>query len=184
MAVLQVSGAMDERTQAAYASASDAIKQVLTLATALIGAEITFAKDWLSRVDAWIIYTSWGLLFASITFSLIVLLSLTARLGSDQRANPTFTDIYGGWIGGTSGLAILFFFLGLACTCVAGIQIVSSMQTSHATEQTVSYPFYWVPFLAPSPAVDLPKAASVPAVPVCHQASSTHRHVKPKHVVR
>jgi len=88
---------MDERMRKAYDFAADAVKQIITLSTAIIGLTVTFLKDVLGDATArtWPLRTAWVLYAVAILFGVWALLSLTGSLG-DKRIKTADLDIYSG----------------------------------------------------------------------------------------
>jgi hypothetical protein len=158
---------VNPRTQAAYAAAGDSLKQVLTLSTALLGFEITFAKDLLWGVSLWMAYTIWISLLVSIVSGVAGLLALTGRLGRAKRS-PVWRDTYLPSIRLTGAFCVLGFLTGVGFIVAAGIQGLHRSGDKPA-DSTIKYPFYWAPYLAaPAPAppstvkIELPSCTSNP----------------------
>ena len=86
---------MNDQTKAALVSAADTTKQLITLSTGLLGLEIAFLKDFVrqpSRLDAFIIKSSWILLSVSIAMGITALMALTGSLA--QEREPCQRSIY------------------------------------------------------------------------------------------
>lgn len=114
---------MDEQTKAAFASASDTSKQLITLATGLLALEITFGKDLIGKFDAMskvLVGTSWILLLLSVFAGVWTLLALTGSLGN--RAKPTPTSIFGANIRLPAIAQVLLFLAGLIFTVWFGLR--------------------------------------------------------------
>ena len=115
---------MDEQTKAAFASASDTSKQLITLATGLLALEITFAKELLDgNLDStakFLAGLSWALLLLSVIVGVWTLLALTGSLSSGTT--PTPRTIFGSNVRIPAMLQILLFLGGLLLTVVFGIQ--------------------------------------------------------------
>jgi len=114
---------MDEQTKAAFASASDSCKQLIALATGLIGLEITFAKDVIKGVDGMsrcIIGYSWFFLLISVIAGVWTLLALTGSLGSNHHV--TQKSIFGTNVRFPAVSQIILFLIGLILTVVFGIR--------------------------------------------------------------
>jgi hypothetical protein len=86
---------MDERKQKAFEFTADASKQMIVLATAVIGLSITFQKDLLGGAPAQnnLIRWAWGFYFASVFLGVVTLLALTGSLGNEPRT----VTIQEGW---------------------------------------------------------------------------------------
>ena len=116
---------MDEQTKAAFTSASDTSKQLITLATGLLALEITFAKEIVVKLDTnskCYVGVSWVLLLLSVMAGVWTLLALTGSLS--QASAPTPTSISGTNVRIPAILQILLFLGGLILTVLFGIQIV------------------------------------------------------------
>lgn len=114
---------MDEQTKAAFASATDTSKQLITLATGVLALEITFAKDVVLKLDATakcLIGVSWILLLLSVVAGVWTLLALTGSLG--QRTALTPRAISGSNVRIPAILQILLFLGGLLLTVWFGIR--------------------------------------------------------------
>jgi hypothetical protein len=117
----------DEQTKAAFASASDASKQLITLATGLLGLEITFAKDMITTLDEtskYLVGVSWILLLLSVIAGVWTLLALTGSLGEEGTA-LTPKAISGRNVRIPATLQILLFLVGLLVTVWFGMRYVN-----------------------------------------------------------
>lgn len=113
---------MNEQIKASFASASESSKQSITLATGLIGLEITFAKDLVKQLNCtgkFLIGSSWVFLMLSVVAGIWSLLAITGSLGSTTPL--TVRTIYSPNIRIPSILQILLFLLGLLFTVIFGI---------------------------------------------------------------
>jgi hypothetical protein len=114
---------VDEQTKAAFASASDTSKQLITLATGVLALEITFAKDVILKLDAtakYLVGASWILLLLSVTAGVWTLLALTGTLGQGTALKPK--AISGSNIRIPAILQILLFLGGLLLTVWFGVR--------------------------------------------------------------
>ena len=114
---------MDEHTKAAFASAADTSKQLITLATGVLALEITFAKDVILKPDATakcLIGVSWILLLLSVAAGVWTLLALTGSLGQGTPLTPQ--AISGSNVRIPAMLQILLFLGGLLLTVWFGIR--------------------------------------------------------------
>lgn len=114
---------MDDQAKAAFSSASDTSKQLITLATGLLALEITFAKDVIGSLGAsakYFIGISWVLLLLSVIAGVWTLLALTGSLA--QQATPTSQSISGSNVRIPAILQILLFLGGLICTVWFGVR--------------------------------------------------------------
>jgi hypothetical protein len=113
---------MDEQAKAAFAGAADSSKLLITLATGLLGLEITFAKDvviTLTHPGKILVGISWALFLLSVVAGLWTLLALTGNLGGDTV--PTAKAIYGSNVKFPAVTQILLFLAGLGCTVAFGL---------------------------------------------------------------
>lgn len=113
---------MDEQAKASLSTASDTVKQLITIASAILGFEITFAKDFIAHLPRYTLYltaTSWGLLLISIGAACMVLMTLAGHLGSPTVF--TQTTINQGNVKFCATTQILTFFLGLLFSIWVGV---------------------------------------------------------------
>jgi hypothetical protein len=111
---------MDDRTQKAFDFAQECVKQLITLATGLIGLAITFSKDVVGTVPAQtrsIAVWSWGVLLASVLCGLWALLALTGTLGA-SRVDPS---IRASNVTFPAALQVVLFVIGLSLTVWFGV---------------------------------------------------------------
>lgn len=114
---------MDEQAKAAFGSASDTSKQLITLATGLLALEITFAKDVIVNLDAaakCLTGMSWVLLLLSVIAGVWTLLALTGSLA--KMSAPTSQSILGRNVRIPAILQILLFLSGLILTVWFGVR--------------------------------------------------------------
>lgn len=114
---------MDEQAKAAFASASDTSKQLITLATALLALEITFGKDLIGEFDTvskGLVAASWVLLLLSVVAGIWTLMALTGSLGGG--AKPTAKSIFGRNVQFPAAAQIGLFLLGLVFTVCFGLR--------------------------------------------------------------
>jgi hypothetical protein len=114
---------MDEHAKAAFASASDTSKQLITLATGLLALEITFAKDVIGKLDATakcLVGVSWILLLLSVVAGVWTLLALTGSLS--QSIAPAAGAISGSNVRIPATVQILLFLGGLILTVWFGMR--------------------------------------------------------------
>ena len=117
---------MDEQTKAAFDSAADTSKQLITLATGLIGLEITFVKDILGAAftfDAWarvLLGGSWIFLLLSIIAGVWTLLALTGSIC--RTPDITAMTVYKSNVRFPAAVQILLFVGGLWLSVWFGIR--------------------------------------------------------------
>lgn len=114
---------MDEQTKAAFNSASDTSKQLITLATGLLVLEVTFAKDVIKELDATskcLVGISWSLLLLSVMAGIWTLLALTGSLSRGSSLTPQ--TIYGINVRTPAFIQVLMFLGGLVATVWFGIR--------------------------------------------------------------
>ena len=116
---------MDDETKAAFASATETVKNTLTLASAILTVSVTFLKDVNknpSNLQALTLQASWICLLLSAALSIITLAALTGTLA---RARPlTCNALYSVNIKRPMSAALIFFLLGLSLTAAYGISSV------------------------------------------------------------
>lgn len=113
---------MDDQTKAAFASAADSSKQIITLSTGLLALEITFAKNLFSAVGPhgkWLLGLSWLLLLLSVFCGVWTLLALTGSLSS--KVDLTSKATMDANVRIPAILQVGFFLFGLALTVAFGI---------------------------------------------------------------
>lgn len=113
---------MDDQAKAAFASASESSKLLITLATGLLALEITFAKDivvTLSRTGRILVGVSWALFLLSVVAGLWTQFALTGSLG--VATVPTATTIFNSNVRIPATAQILLFLAGLGCTVAFGL---------------------------------------------------------------
>ena len=114
---------MTDWIKTAYTFAADIVKQMITLATVIIGLEITFRKEFLTTTnstgqtvvimdDKWLLYLSWGLLIFAIPCGVWALMALA---GSAEKQH---SSIYGLNIALPVAMEMLSFLFGLILTAV------------------------------------------------------------------
>jgi hypothetical protein len=118
---------MDEQTKAALASAAESVKQLITLATALLGFEITFAKDFLAQLSVASRYAaeaSWLCFLFSVVVGVWTMLAITGSLA--QQKSVERNSIFAKNIRVPSVIQILLFLVGLVLTVSVGMSAISS----------------------------------------------------------
>ena len=116
---------MDEQTKAAFASAADSSKQLITLATAMLTLEVTFSKNILETpgpLAQFLIAISWVCLLLSVLAGVLTLLALTGSLGS--TTTPTAGGINSSNITRPAMFQVVLFLVGLLLTVVFGMTVV------------------------------------------------------------
>jgi hypothetical protein len=117
---------MDDQTKAAFASAADSSKQLITLATAMLTLEVTFSKNILETpgpLAQFLIAISWVCLLLSVLAGVLTLLALTGSLGS-TTAPPTAGGINSSNITRPAMFQVVLFLAGLLLTVVFGMTVV------------------------------------------------------------
>jgi hypothetical protein len=114
---------MDERRKKAFDFAQELCKQLLTLATAVIGLTITFGKDFVGHVSGlprFLAIISWALFLLSIACGLFTLMALTGSLENVGGQNHP-PSIRGRNVTWPAAAQVLLFFVGLVLTVLFGI---------------------------------------------------------------
>lgn len=115
---------MDEQTKAAFASAADTSKQLITLATGLLALEISFAKDLIAGVGAdarHLVGLSWIALLLSVVAGVWTLLALTGSLSTTNPA-PTPAGTMATNVQIPAIFQVLLFLAGLLLTVWFGMR--------------------------------------------------------------
>jgi hypothetical protein len=116
---------MDDETKAAFASATETVKNTLTLASVILTVSVTFLKDvnkTPSNLQTWALEASWICLLLSAALSIITLSALTGTLA---RARPLDCKaLYSVNIKRPMSAALILFLLGLFLTAAFGISSV------------------------------------------------------------
>jgi hypothetical protein len=113
---------MTDEMKKAFEFAGELTKQLITLATAIIGLTITFIKDYLKSATPGsqsFAYWAWYSFLVSIAMGILTLATITGNLSKSQNPTPyaTNTTFF-------SILQFLTFGLGLALTVVFGVRSV------------------------------------------------------------
>lgn len=115
---------MDDQTKAAFVSASDTAKQLITLASGILVLEVTFAKNIMdAKLDQnakYLLTGSWILFLLSVMAGVWTLLALTGSLGKLAALTPK--TIYGDNVKIPAFLQILLFLGGLGFSVWFGIR--------------------------------------------------------------
>lgn len=117
---------MDDQTKAAFASAADTSKQLITLATGILALEITFKRDVVGPLGGSamnLLALSWVMLLLSVVAGVWTLLALTGSLAA--QAPPTPQSISRTNVRVPAVLQILLFLSGLACTVWFGARVAA-----------------------------------------------------------
>jgi len=173
---------MDEQAKASLTTASESVKQFVTLASAILGFEVTFAKDFLAHltiVPRLIAGLSWVCLLLSVVAGVFVLLALTGNLAS--RHTFERDTVYKPNVRFFSGLQIGLFIAGLFCTLVAGAFTASGVSPPAtatksapcACDVTVHVESQPIQITLP-PASAVPASCPVPRKPLPHRKKHPH----------
>ncbi|CAD6553628.1 hypothetical protein LMG28727_05555 [Paraburkholderia kirstenboschensis] len=142
----------NDRTKAAYTTALESIKAILTLATAILGFEVTFGTSLLVKLSAgWatVVKLSWFILFFAILMGVGSLFSMAGRLGRHPD-DPKKEDIYEPEIKWPSALSAIAFVVGVFLMMLVGVFALPASKDDQSKETVSRYPFYWIPNLTPS----------------------------------
>ena len=115
---------MDDRTKAAFASAADCAKQLITLSTAILTLEVAFAKNILPAIGPVakaLIAASWVAPLLSVLAGIWTLLALTGTLGA--KKDPSQGAINDANIARPAMGQVALFALGLALTVAFGFTV-------------------------------------------------------------
>ena len=105
---------MDDRLKAAFSAVTDLVKQLITLASAIIALSIAFIDDVVPPGTELgpSIYLAWGCLLAAIFFGILALMAIASELGRN-RASAAPPSIWALPITASSGLQYLAFCAGV-----------------------------------------------------------------------
>jgi len=107
---------MDDQCKAAFASASDTAKQLITLASGILALEVTFAKSILDakldQTTKFLLGGSWVLFLLSVVAGVWSLLAITGSLGQAETLTPK--TIYASNIRIPAFFQIILFLGGLS----------------------------------------------------------------------
>lgn len=113
---------MDEQLKAAFGSATEVVKNTLSLSTALLALSVTFTKDLNPRptnAAVLVLESSWVFLSASALLGVVALMAIT---GSLARTCPLTADaLYANNIRLPMGAHLLCFLAGVAGTAWYGM---------------------------------------------------------------
>ena len=120
---------MDERRKKAFDFAQETSKQLITLATVIIGLTVTFGKDFAGSVQGcarFLAIGSWALFLLSILFGLMTLMAMTGSLEPKRDPNrpsgpPPVASIRGSNVTVPSIIQVVLFFLALMAAVWFGI---------------------------------------------------------------
>jgi hypothetical protein len=109
--------AMDDRAKAAFSTAVEVVKNVLTLSTGVLVLGMTFTKELspnptLTQVR--ILEASWCFLFLAMLFGVLTLMALTGTIGKTSQIAAS--SIYNRNIRIPMGIQFIFFLAGIALT--------------------------------------------------------------------
>lgn len=113
---------MDEQAKAAFAAATEVVKNTLTLSTALLALSVTYTKDLNSKpssVAVLVLESSWVFLFLSALLGVATLMAITGSLA--QRTPPSGTSLYDANIKLPMAVHFICFLVGIALTATFGM---------------------------------------------------------------
>jgi hypothetical protein len=122
---------LDERTAKAFDFAKDVTVQLITLATGIIGIEVTLLKDVIETVShggRWFLFVSWIALLLSVIFGIMTILALTGTLQPKDESVPL--TIWGRNITALSVCQIILFLMGLVLTIAFGASGIWSLHVN------------------------------------------------------
>ena len=120
-------GAMNDRVKAAFVSASDLAKQLLTLSTGVLGITVTFSKDLIERLTEtgrWRLEIAWILLACSLLAGIWALMALTGALGNRTSVSDSDLKVYRPSIQIPFVLQVALFVVGLGFLVYAGMALI------------------------------------------------------------
>lgn len=117
--------AVDEDSRKAFDFASDASKQLITLATGILALTITFIKDIAGGVSGSIrglLVWSWVAYLGSVLFGVWTLLALTTGLAARPQRSVGPSGVFDRMVRLPAALQVLAFLVGLGLTVAFGIR--------------------------------------------------------------
>ena len=113
---------MDDQIKAAFASATETVKNTLTLSTGVLTVSITFFKDINkspTNLQVWILESSWVALFLAVVAGVATLMAITGTLA---RSSTLKADtIYQNNIRVPMTATIASFLAGIGLTAIYGM---------------------------------------------------------------
>jgi hydrogenase-4 membrane subunit HyfE len=115
--------AVDEQVKLAFASVTDLTKQLITLGTAVLTLQASFAKVFFEKaVDKhWQGWASWSLLLLSVVAGIWVLMATTGTLAADKAV--TGASIYAPNIRLPAFVQVLLFIAGMGMSIWFGVLV-------------------------------------------------------------
>jgi hypothetical protein len=157
---------MDDQRKKAFDFAQETSKQLITLATAIIGLTVTFGKDFAGGVNGFarfLAIASWVLFLISILFGLITLMAMTGSLEPKVEAAPS---IRGSNVTVPAAIQVLLFFLALVAAVWFGIVApFSSTPTPKSAGSEAAQPTATASPMAPSRSAPTPTPIQPAAAP-------------------
>jgi hypothetical protein len=113
---------MDDQLKAAFASATETVKNTLTLSSAILTVSVTFVKDINkapTNFQVWILEASWVALFIAVLACIATLMAITGTL---SKENPlTSAALYSSNVKTPMTTAVLAFLIGIGLTATYGM---------------------------------------------------------------
>lgn len=116
---------MDDQVKAAFTSATETVKNTLTLSSAVLTVSVAFVKDINkdpTNLQVWVLEASWVFLFLAIVAGMVALMAITGTLAKSHSL--TGDSLYSVNIQRPMAAALALFLLGLALTATYGMQSV------------------------------------------------------------
>jgi hypothetical protein len=113
---------MDEQAKAAFAAATEVVKNTLTLSTALLALSVTYTKELNSKPSVTavlVLEASWVLLFLAALLGVATLMAVTGTLAQSTPASGK--SLYGSNIKLPMAVHFTCFLAGVALTAVFGM---------------------------------------------------------------
>jgi hypothetical protein len=119
-----VAGELEQRTDRAFAFASDSCKQLITLATGVTALTITFQKDvftGLPQSGKWLLGVGWLSYLISILLGVATLNNLVGQLQPKRDESVPKPSVYDKKVVGWSIAQIIAFLIATVLVTVAGV---------------------------------------------------------------
>lgn len=114
--------AMDDKSKAAFTSATETVKNTLTLSSAILTVSVTFVKDINkspTNIQVCILESSWVALLVAVAACVATLMAITGTLARASTADAS--ALYRSNVRIPMSLAVWAFLAGIALTATYGM---------------------------------------------------------------
>lgn len=113
---------MEDQIKSAFTSATEVVKNTLTLSAAMLTLSIAFVKDLKAKptnLEVWFLESSWVLLFLSVVFGIATLMAITGSLA--KKYHISGDELYKNNIRIPMVLHFICFIAGIAAMGTFGM---------------------------------------------------------------